>query len=140
MEARDGDKNFYVVYTPNGNVASVVVNTGAMQRSRLTTITVNFVLPMDASTLTGLGAITLSKPGVVVQTGAVGANGRILVSPASGMVSSITLTFDNADASGETAGVEFGSLSDGRWQLAIPSANYTSPLNGTLVRRRVANG
>jgi len=73
--------------------------------------------------------------GIVVQTGATGANGRILVSPTSGMVSSITLTFDNANGAPLTAGVESGSLADGRWQLAIPPLGYQSPLNDPSLRR-----
>jgi autotransporter-associated beta strand protein len=143
IEARDGGKNFYVVYTPSDNVANIVVNNGAAQRSRLTTITVNFINPVDTSTLIGLGAITLTGTaatqsgvvGTIVQTGASGANGRILVSSTSGIASSITLTFDNADGSPVTAGVEYGSLADYRWQLAIPSQNYTSTLNDPNLRR-----
>jgi hypothetical protein len=36
---------------------------------------------------------------------------------------------------GLSAGVEHGSLADGRWQLAIPSSNYASTLNGLDLRR-----
>jgi hypothetical protein len=131
-----------VVQTPPA-VASFTVNGGAVQRSRLTTITINFVSPIDASTLTGLGAITLTRTaatpagtvGTVVQTGATGANGRIDVAPTSGLVSSVTLTFDNADGSPVTAEVEDGSLADGRWQLAIPNASFQSGLNDPTLRR-----
>ncbi|CAN5392064.1 hypothetical protein BH11PLA2_BH11PLA2_23420 [soil metagenome] len=122
---------------------SFVVNGGATQRSRVTTITVTFVTAVNVSTLTGLGAITFTRTlatpsgtvGTVVQTGATGANGRILVSPASGLVQSVTLTFDNANGTAVTPGVESGSLSDGRWQLAIPSQGFTSTLNDPTLRR-----
>jgi hypothetical protein len=121
-------------------VSTVVVNLNATQRSRLTTIEVTFSAPVNAATYTGPGAITLTRtnsgPATVVQTGAKGANGRILVAPLSGMVTTLTLTFDNADGSGVTDGVEHTSLADGRWQLAIPANGYTSPLNGADIRRR----
>src|SRR5439155_7298509 len=120
-------------------VNSLSVNGGAVQRSRLTSLAVNFSSPVDAATLTGLGAIALTRtaggPGTVVQTGASGANGRITVSPASGSVNSVTLTFDNANGSGVSAGVENGSLADGRWRLAIPSLGYQSTLNDPTLRR-----
>ena len=70
-----------------------------------------------------------------MQTGATGANGRILVSPSTGMTSTLTLTFDNASGAGVTPGVENGSLADGRWQMAIPSLGYTSTLNDPTLRR-----
>ena len=49
--------------------------------------------------------------------------------PASGIVSSSTLTFNNANGSATSAGVEYGSLRDGRWLLSIPIMNYTSMLH-----------
>ncbi len=123
---------------PTG-VSNIVVNGNAVQRSRLTSIEVNFSNPIDAATLLAAGAITLTRttggPATVVQTGAIGANGLITVAPMSGLVSTLTLTFANADGSPITAGVEYGSLADGRWQLAIPSVGYTSALNSTNLRR-----
>lgn len=142
-----GDGNDVVLIAASGSsagVSSFTVNNGASQRSRLTSITVDFTGPVDASTLTSLGAITLTRTaatatgvvGTVVQTGVLsGAFGRINVAPTSGMVTSITLTFDNADGSNETSGVEYGSLADGRWQLAIPSLGFTSTLNDPELRR-----
>ncbi len=124
---------------PN-TVSFITINQGAAQRSRLTTIDVTFQNPVDAASFQSLGAITLTRtqggPAVVVQTGVAPGSqvGRINVSPASGMVSVLTLTFDtNGFAS--APGVEFGSLADGRWQLAIPSAGYTSALNDANLRR-----
>jgi hypothetical protein len=116
---------------------------GEVQRSRLTKIVINFDNPVDASTLTDAGAITLTRTaatsagtvGTVVQTGATGANGRINVSPSSGTVTSVTLTFDNANSADVTAGVEYGSLADGRWQLAIPSLNFTTVAGDQNLRR-----
>ncbi len=43
----------------------------------------------------------------------------------------LTLTFENIT----TAGVEYGSLADGRWQLAIPSLGFTSTEGDTNLRR-----
>jgi hypothetical protein len=125
------------------SVSSIQINGGAAQRSRLTTIMVNFASSINASTLTGLAAITLTRTvatssgtvGTVVQTGATGANGRILVSPPTGTTFSITLTFTNANGAATTAGVESGSLADGRWQLAIPLLNYQSTLIDPNLRR-----
>jgi hypothetical protein len=112
-------------------VSGITVNGGAAQRSRLTSIVVNFQNPVDFSTI---GAITLTRTmatafgtvGTVVNT----SNG-LIVTPSSGTVSSITLTFSNT----VNAGIEYGSLTDGRWQLAIPNANYQSALNDTNLRR-----
>lgn len=125
------------------NGIGFTVNGGASQRSRITTLKVNFTAPVDAATLTGLGAITLTRTaatalgtvGTVVQTGAAGASGRILVGPASGFTFSVTLTFDNADGSPASAGVEGTSLTDGRWQLAIPILGFTSTVNDIDLRR-----
>jgi hypothetical protein len=94
--------------------------------------------------LTDPGAITLTRTagpviGTVVQTGANGTNGRILISPASGNVTSVTLQFDNANAANTTVGVEYGSLADGRWQLAIPNAGFASPLNQLNIFRLVGD-
>jgi hypothetical protein len=109
----------------------------------LTSIVLNFNILVDAASLTGLGAIKLARTratpsgtvGTVVQTGATGANGRILVTPLSGIVSSVTLTFDNADGSTSTDGVVLGSLADGRWQLTVPSMSYNTVLNDPFFRR-----
>ena len=62
---------------------------------------------------------------------AVGRSGAFGTAPAAGSVSSITLTFANT----VNAGVENGSLADGRWRLAIPSASFQSTLNDPTLRR-----
>jgi hypothetical protein len=120
-------------------VGTVTVNAGDVQRSRVTSVLVSFSAPVDAATLTGAGKIiltrTLGGPATLVQTGATGANGRIRVAPLMGLVTAVTLTFDNANGTFFTPGVEYGSLADGRWQLSIPDLNYTSPLNGSNLRR-----
>ena len=76
------------------------------------------------------GAVTLTRtlggPATVVTIGS-----GLVITPGAGSSSSITLTFQNASLSG----VEFGSLADGRWQLAIPSLGYTSTLNDPNLRR-----
>lgn len=137
------NRNIVVNPPPATTVTSFIVNGGDTQRSRLTSITLNFNNPVNAADFASLGAITLTRTvatangtvGTVVQTGAAGANGRILVSPAAGMVSSLTLTFDNANGSSVTPGVENGSLADGRWQIGIPSIGYSSTANDPALRR-----
>ncbi|CAN5546274.1 hypothetical protein BH11PLA2_BH11PLA2_25390 [soil metagenome] len=127
-----------MVGTNNPLPPTTAINDGAAQRSRITSLTVTLPTAVDAASLTAAGAVTLTKTtgtAVVVRTGATGANGRITIAPLSGMVTSVTLTFDNANGDAITAGVEYGSLSDGRWQLAIPSLNYTSALNDPNLRR-----
>lgn len=124
-------------------VSMVSVNAGSLQHSRLNTVELSFGIPVNAAALSATVAITLTRTsslgvnpvGIVVQTGATGANGRILLSATSGMVSTLTLSFDNADGSSTSEGVESGSLADGRWQLAIPSLGYTSALNDPTLRR-----
>jgi ELWxxDGT repeat protein len=132
--------SFLVNPLPPTTVSTITVNLGATQRSRLTNIMLTFSTPVNAAFLAQPGAMTLTRTagatvGTTVQTGAAGANGRIFVSPSTGMVSSITLTFANADGSPISAGVERGSLADGRWQLSIPYLSYTSPLNDPNLRR-----
>jgi hypothetical protein len=120
-------------------VTAVSVNGGNAQRSRITSVGLTFGAPVDASTLTALGAITLTRtaggPATLVQTAATGANGRITVSPATGLVAAVTLSFSNANSAATTAGVEYGSLADGRWQLSVPSLRYASPFNDVNLRR-----
>ena len=47
----------------------------------------------------------------------------VIITPTSGTTNSLTLTFANVN----NAGVDFGSLADGRWQLSVVPAGYTSP-------------
>ena len=43
------------------------------------------------------------------------------------LVSSVVLTFENSSAFPVSERVEYGSLTDGRWQIAIPYLSYVSP-------------
>ena len=64
--------------------------------------------------------------------------GCILVSPSSGTATNFTLTFENANADEPlSAGVEYGSLSDGRWELASPVLGFSShdSTSGQAIRR-----
>ncbi len=108
---------------------TVVTVNGGSQRSRVTSLTLDFAIPVDAASLTAPGAIALTSGSTVVQTGSTGAAGRVTLSPATGMVTSITLTFSNANGDPVSAGVEYGSLSDGRWTLTIPSLSHSSSLH-----------
>ncbi len=115
------------------SVTGITVNTGDAQRSRLDTITVTLADSVDTSIFQNPGAITLTRTqataggmvGTVVNT-----TSGLIVTPASGGSSILTLTFANTGN-----GVEFGSLADGYWQLAIPSMNYHSTLGSTQLRR-----
>jgi hypothetical protein len=129
----DAPDAFNIAMT-TATVSSFVVNDGAMQRSRLTKIVVNFASPVNAATLAAVGGITLTRT-AATSSGTVGtsvnASNGLTVNPATGMVTSVTLTFANV----ANAGVESGSLADGRWRLAIPSLSYQSTLNDPTLRR-----
>lgn len=123
-------------FTPGSSttVMDISVNGGAIQRSRVTEIIVTFSGAVSPSGFSGVGDIKLTRyvstpsgtVGTIVQTGATGANGLITVSQP-GPTNQLALTFSNADASSVTDGVEYQSLSDGRWELTIPSAgSYAS--------------
>jgi len=128
---------------PNApSVTGIVVNNNLAQRSRLTTVRVTFSGSVTVSQFTGLGAITLTRTavptgtttpiGTVVQTGATGANGLINVSQ-TGPSNTLDLTFAMADASATdniNFAVEYGSLGDGNWTLAIAPASYNSVTAG----------
>jgi surface-anchored protein len=94
-------------------VEGVVVNAGAAQRSRVTSLTVTFTgevtLAAGAFTLAGvdLDGNPISVGTVNVSTAVVG--GKTVA----------TLTFAGI-------GTEFGSLSDGRWNLTVVAANVTA--------------
>jgi putative intracellular protease/amidase len=117
-----------VIAAANPTIAetSIVVNDGAVQRSRVTSVTVTFNSPVNPIMLSAPGAVTLTRGNTIVQTGAIGANGRILVSAPMAGNTQFTLTFDNANGGAVSAGVERGSLSDGVWTLRIPSFNVTA--------------
>ena len=94
----------------------------------------NFANPVDAAQFQTVGAVALVRT-VATSTGTVGTavdntNG-LIVSPATGLVTSITLTFSNV----VNAGINNGSLADGRWQLAIPPAGFTSTADDPTLRR-----
>jgi hypothetical protein len=133
---KDGGVNTYqMVLNVNGGtapvVSSFVVNNGDVQRSRLTTITVNFANSIDAAQFQVPGAVTLTRTAGGVVGTVVDATNGLVIAPASGTVSSITLTFANVI----NAGVQSGSLADGRWQLAVVPANYTSTAGDPTLRR-----
>ena len=97
------------------SVASLVVNDGAAQRSRVTTITVTFNTTVDTALLAT--AFTLAR----TSGGAVGA---VSVSTATvGGQTVATLTFSGANT-------ESGSLADGWWTLAIDRTKVVSTVNG----------
>jgi hypothetical protein len=110
-------------FTVNGNPGA------NSQRSRLTQVVVNFAAPVNVAQFQAPGAVKFLRTGVptnnveTVGTVVDTSNG-LIVNPASGTMSSITLTFDAVD----NAGIDSGSLADGRWQLnVVPAGNYLSP-------------
>src|SRR5262245_62126383 len=100
------------------NPRGYTVNDGQPQRSRITTISATFSSSIDTALFQNPGAVTLTRtaggPATVVTIGS-----GLVITPGAGNSNSITLTFQNASP----GGLENGSLSDGRWQLAIPSFN-----------------
>lgn len=133
-----------VTPNPNNSVIGFSINTGQGQRSRLQTLTVTFANPVNPAFFNNAGDITLTRyastisgvNGTVVQTGAVGANGLITVTQP-GPANTLTLTFSNADGSSVTQGVEYDSLADGRWRLALPVFSYENPIGAgdPIIRR-----
>lgn len=116
-----------------GTILGITVNGGASQRSRLTTIQVDLSsLAGDISTIiNGVNLVrTAARPGDAVGT-IVDKTSGLIISPASGASNTFTLSFANVS----NAGVNNGSLADGRWQLNIPSLGYTSHLGDTNFRR-----
>lgn len=128
-----------IVNPPPPTVSVLTVNLGEIQRSRITTVSLQFSSPVNAASFASLGAIALTRtlggPPTVVQTGATGDAGRVLVSPSTGSASTLVLTFDNANGAPASPGVLAGSLANGRWQLTVPSHSYSSPLNDPNLRR-----
>ncbi|CAN5206708.1 hypothetical protein BH11PLA2_BH11PLA2_44340 [soil metagenome] len=122
--------NLIVNPLPPTTISLVTINAGSPQRSRVTSLTLTFATPVNAALLTGTGAITLTRTsgGSAVT---IDASNGLQISPTSGMVTTLTLTFANV----LTTAIEYGSLADGRWQLAIPYLSYTSPNNDPNLRR-----
>jgi len=87
---------------------------------------------VPASFFQVVGAISLTRTTAAgtVETVVDLSNGMVITS-AGGLVTSITITFANVN----NAGVNFGSLADGLWQLSIPQADYQSPTGDTTLRR-----
>jgi predicted outer membrane repeat protein len=93
-------------------VQSVVINGGAAQRSRVTSIVINFNQPVIYDT-----TVAGSDPFVLFKQGSA-ANVHVTVTPpiadSNSPTSSVTLTFTTGGPS-----VEFGSLADGRYTLQV---------------------
>jgi hypothetical protein len=90
--------------TVRPSVTGYVVNDGALQRSRVTSLTVTF----DSDVVLGPGgAFTLVR-----------SDGLAVTVTATGTGSTRLLTFSGA-------GTEFGSLADGLWELTVVSANVS---------------
>jgi hypothetical protein len=111
--ARSAEVSATAFTTPQ--VTSVVVNGGAAQRSRVTTIAVAFNTAVDTALLATAFTLT-STTGATVGTVSVAtatAGGRTVA----------TLTFAGA-------GTEFGSLADGSWTLTIDRTRVVSAAGG----------
>jgi hypothetical protein len=110
------------------------VNDGAAQRSRLTTVTLNFANPVSAIAFQTPGAVKLTRT-IATPTGALGTvvdlSSGLIVTPTTGTSTSINLNFANI----ANAGVEKGSLADGYWQISAPAAGFTSTAGATTLRR-----
>jgi parallel beta-helix repeat protein len=104
--------SFIVDPQPLAQVQSVVINGGAAQRSRVTSIVVNFNEPVLYDT-----TVAGSDPFVLFKQGGA-ANVNLTVTPPvadlTTSTTSVTLTFTTGGPS-----VEFGSLADGRYTLQV---------------------
>ncbi|CAN5310574.1 hypothetical protein BH11PLA2_BH11PLA2_26910 [soil metagenome] len=110
-------------------VTNMVVNSGAVQHSRITRIDITFATPVDVSHFTASGAVTLSRGSTLVTTGT-----GLIISPATGLVTSLTLRLADAILDG----IDSGSLADDRWRLNIIPAAYQSALNDNRFTRLFA--
>jgi ELWxxDGT repeat protein len=123
-------RELFATLPPPTTVGGTTINAGDPQRSRVTNIAVTFSASTDVALFQNPGAVTLTRtsggPAASVTIGS-----GLIVTPGAGNSNTITLTFG---LTSNTA-IEHGSLADGRWQLAIPSLNYTSPLHGLDLRR-----
>jgi VCBS repeat-containing protein len=101
---------------PRPDVTSVVVNGGAAQRSRVTTLDVTFDMEVDATLLATAFTLRRQSDSATVGTVTVATrveNGRTIA----------TLTFAGANT-------ESGSLADGRWTLFIDRTKVKSASGG----------
>ncbi|CAN5185800.1 hypothetical protein BH11PLA2_BH11PLA2_29630 [soil metagenome] len=125
-------------------ITSTVINGGDPQRSRVNSITLNFATATATSSLAMANVITLTRSGsVTVTTGSTGAKGRVTISPATGSVTSVVLSFDNANTAAITAGVENRSLSDGIWTLSVAGVTVNTTIRrlyGDLNNDGTVNG
>jgi Dockerin type I domain len=120
--------NLQINPLPPTTVSLVTVNLGESQRSRVTSLRLDFATPVNAALLAAAGTVTLTRTSGGSPVSLTAGSG-LSIAPLTGSASSITLTFTGA------VGVDSGSLADGRWQLAIPYLQYSTPLNGTDLRR-----
>jgi hypothetical protein len=112
------------------DLPTLVVNDHSSQRSRIVSMQFNMPVEMDVTIFQNPGAVTLTRtaggPADVVTIGS-----GLIVTPGAGHSRFIRLTFTGSS----NPGLENRSLADGRWQLAIPSLNYSTPMNDANLRR-----
>jgi O-glycosyl hydrolase len=102
----------FTLTLPPPAIESVVINSGAAQRSRVTQTTVTFDTQVDPSLLANAFTLTRSPDGATV--GTVG----VTVSVVNGKtVAGLTFSGTNTD---------FGSLADGRWTLTVDHTKVRS--------------
>ncbi len=98
-------------YIPPVRVQSVTMNDGSVQRSRITSVTVNFdqMVTLPANPAAAFQLIRSSDSAVVT----------LIATVSNTTVTAVTLTFTNGP-------VEFGSLADGRYTLTALAAQITN--------------
>jgi hypothetical protein len=117
-------------------VTGVTVNGGAVQRSRVTSVTVAFNSTVNTALVTSAGAFKLEQfdAGFPAFTLTNAAGGGIVASAATvNGHTEVTLTF------AAVAGVEFGSLADGQWRLTIDRTFVQGALGGALMAANYVN-
>ncbi|CAN5303697.1 hypothetical protein BH11PLA2_BH11PLA2_38990 [soil metagenome] len=135
-------------YEVQPTVTGLIINGGAVQRSRILSIEVFFDVDVTAAVFNLSGAVKLTRTAVPAPaTGSVGdvlksgetAFSSGLITVAQGATNSLLLTFDNTTDNTfapvpETVFVENTSLSDGYWKLTIGLYNSVT---GSLSLRRL---
>ena len=111
----------------------------AAQRSRVTSVLVNFAGPVTAANFTSQYAITFTRtesastsngPTTQVISSTASAAGADLVNVAQDGTNGILLTFSIIGSNTFDNAIEYGSLSDGGWQMTIANLNggtYATP-------------
>jgi hypothetical protein len=117
-------------------VTSVTINSGAVQRSRVTTITVTFNTAVNFApntfTLTRPAHAPTSPLAATLVSGTPDPGQGTIIVNASGNQATLTFGTNNGSTNTIGDGVEYGSLSDGSWVLTIAAAGVSDQTGANM--------